>query len=104
HHRDDRDHRAHGADGVSPYVRAGPLRGGDTVATMPLWLLHDPPLGAERLRPEGPFEAAWSIHPSVIIGTALLAGLYFWGIGPARRRWSLGPPAGPWRILAFVLS
>lgn len=71
---------------------------------MPLWLLHDPPLGSERLRPAGPFEPAWSIHPSVIIGTALLAALYFWGIGPARRRWNLGPPASPWRVLAFVLS
>lgn len=71
---------------------------------MPLWLLHDPPVLDERLRPAGPFEPSWSLHPSVLIGTALLAALYFWGIGPARRRWSLGPPAGAWRILAFVLS
>lgn len=71
---------------------------------MPLWLLHDPPVLDERLRPAGPFEPSWSLHPSVLIGTALLAALYVWGIGPARRRWSLGPPAGAWRILAFVLS
>ena len=38
---------------------------------------------------------AWSLHPSVLIGTGLLGALYFWGIGPLRRRHDLGPPAEP---------
>lgn len=69
-----------------------------------LWLLHDSPLLDERVRPAGPFELSWSLHPSVLAGTALLAALYFWGIGPARRRHELGPPASGWRVLAFVAS
>ena len=48
-----------------------------------------------------PFEPGWSLHPTVIIGTALLAALYFWGIGPWRRRH--GHPAAPtWRIVLFL--
>jgi putative membrane protein len=60
------------------------------------WLLD------ERPRPTVPYEFSWSFHPSVLIGTALLGALYFWGIGPARRRWSLGPPATPWQVASFV--
>jgi putative membrane protein len=55
-----------------------------------------------RPRPTGPWEAAWALHPSVLIGTALLGALYLWGIGPARRRWNLGPPAEGWRIFCFM--
>jgi putative membrane protein len=55
-----------------------------------------------RPRPTGPWEAAWALHPSVLIGTALLGALYLWGIGPARRRWHLGPPAEGWRIFCFM--
>ena len=55
-----------------------------------------------RPRPLTPFVADWDFHPSVVLGTALLGALYFWGIGPARRRWSLGPPAPAWRIGCFV--
>lgn len=51
-----------------------------------------------------PFAADWSLHPSVIAGTVLLGALYFWGIGPARRRWSLGPPAPAWRVACFTLG
>src|SRR5688572_7659740 len=51
-----------------------------------------------------PFAPAWSLHPTVIAGVLLLAGLYFWGIGPARRRYSLGPPAPAWRVLCFTLG
>lgn len=52
----------------------------------------------------GPFAAAWSLHPSVLVGTAVLAALYLYGIGPWRRRHRLGPPAAPWRIVSFSLS
>jgi putative membrane protein len=51
-----------------------------------------------------PFTAEWSLHPTVIAGVLLLAALYFWGIGPARRKFSLGPAAEPWRPLCFVLG
>jgi putative membrane protein len=51
-----------------------------------------------------PFNLEWSLHPSVLAGVLLLGGLYFWGIGPARRRYALGPPAEPWRPLCFVLG
>ena len=40
----------------------------------------------ERLRPTVPYEWAWSLHPSVLIGTGILGALYFYGIGPLRRR------------------
>ena len=29
---------------------------------------------------------AWSLHPSVLLGTGILGALYFYGIGPLRRR------------------
>lgn len=51
-----------------------------------------------------PFVAEWSIHPTVVAGVVLLGTLYFYGIGPYRRRRSLGPPAEPWRPFCFVLG
>jgi len=66
----------------------------------PLLLVHPD----ERVRPTGPFEWAWSLHPSVLIGTGLLGALYFWGIGPLRRRHALGPPAEPWRVASFCAA
>jgi putative membrane protein len=50
------------------------------------------------------FSPAWSLHPTVLIGVLLLAGLYFWGIGPVRRRYGLGPKAPAWRVLCFSLG
>ena len=64
---------------------------------MPLLLVHPD----ERARPMVPYELAWSLHPSVLIGTGLLGALYFWGIGPLRRRHDLGPPAAPWQVVSF---
>ena len=43
----------------------------------------------------GPYQWAWSLHPSVLIGTGLLGALYFWGIGPLRRRLLLAPAPPP---------
>ncbi len=54
-----------------------------------------------RARPTTPFEAGWALHPTVIVGAALLGALYFWGIGPWRRRHGY-PPAPAWRIACFV--
>jgi putative membrane protein len=55
-----------------------------------------------RPRPTTPFVPDWGLHPSVLIGTGLLGALYFWGIGPLRRRNGWGPPAPAWRIVCFV--
>jgi putative membrane protein len=44
----------------------------------------------DRPRPTIPYELAWSIHPSVIIGTGLLGAFYFWAI----RRGYLRPSPG----------
>ena len=49
-----------------------------------------------------PFTPAWSLHPSVVAGALLLGALYFWGTGPARRRFGLGGPVQPWRRLSFA--
>jgi putative membrane protein len=49
-----------------------------------------------------PFTPEWSLHPSVLIGVALFGALYFYGIGPLRRRRALGPPAEWWRVLCFA--
>ena len=40
----------------------------------------------ERPRPMVPYEWSWSLHPSVLPGTGILGALYFYGIGPWRRR------------------
>jgi putative membrane protein len=53
-------------------------------------------------RPTVPFEASWSLHPSVLIGTGLLGALYVWGIGPLRGRLGLGPPVPAWRVACFM--
>lgn len=68
------------------------------IAGGPALLLH------VRERVTTPFVPDWSIHPSVILGTVLFGALYLWGIGPARRRWSLGPPAPAWQVLCFMLG
>ncbi len=46
----------------------------------------------------------WDFHPSVVIGVVLLGAVYFYCIGPLRRRKDLGPPARPWRPVCFVLG
>ena len=63
-------------------------------------LLHLAPLLDERARPTGPYELAWSLHPSVLVGTGLLGALYVYGIGPWRRARAL-PPAPAWRVGCF---
>jgi len=65
-----------------------------------LWL----DLADERPRPRFPYEWSWSLHPSVLLGTGLLGALYFYGIGPLRRRQGWGPPASPWQILSFCTA
>jgi putative membrane protein len=66
---------------------------------MPLSLA---PLLDQRPRPMVPYEWSWGLHPSVLLGTGLLGALYFYGIGPLRRRRNLGPPAARWQIASFV--
>ena len=62
------------------------------------------PLLDERPRPMIPYEWSWALHPSVLLGTGLLGALYFYGIGPFRRRRNLGPPAAPWQVASFVAA
>jgi putative membrane protein len=66
-------------------------------------LLPFAPLLDERPRPTGPYEWAWSLHPSVLLGTGLLGALYVYGIGPWRRARGL-PPAPRWKVTAFAAS
>lgn len=61
-------------------------------------------LSQDRPRPTIPYEPAWSLHLSVFLGTGFLGALYFYGIGPLRRRYNLGPPATPWQIGSFCLG
>jgi putative membrane protein len=58
----------------------------------------------ERPRPMIPYEWSWALHPSVLLGTGLLGALYFYGIGPLRRRRNLGPPPAPWQVASFVAA
>jgi putative membrane protein len=51
-----------------------------------------------------PFSPHWSIHPSVVAGVLFLGVLYLYGIGPYRRRKSLGPPVEPWRPASFAVG
>ena len=55
----------------------------------------------ERPRPTTAYDWSWSLHPSVLLGTGLLGALYFYGIGPLRRKYGWGPPASPAQILSF---
>src|ERR1051325_2139479 len=54
-----------------------------------------------RPRPTTPYDWTWSFHPSVLIGTGLLGALYFYGIGPLRRKYGWGPPASAAQIVSF---
>jgi putative membrane protein len=63
-------------------------------------LRHLAPLLDERTRPTGPYQLAWSLHPSVLVGTGILGALYVYGIGPWRRARGL-PPAPAWRVACF---
>ena len=57
-----------------------------------------------RPRPTIPYDWSWSLHPSVILGTGVLGALYFYGIGPLRRRYGWGPPASPAQVLSFCTA
>ena len=46
----------------------------------------------------------WDAHWSIVLGCAALLGVYFWGIGPAREKYSLGEPASRWQITAWVAA
>jgi putative membrane protein len=57
-----------------------------------------------RERPTGPFVASWSLHPSVLIGTALFAALYIYGVTSWRRRHAPAEPVTSWQPLSFGLG
>ncbi|HLX58602.1 MAG TPA: cytochrome c oxidase assembly protein [Ktedonobacteraceae bacterium] len=45
----------------------------------------------------------WNWDPSIVIGTALIVGLYFYAIGPVRKRHQFAP-ASKGQIFAFMLG
>lgn len=55
-----------------------------------------------------PADFRWTdfdVHASVAIGIALVLALYFWGLGPARRRFALSAqPATRGQVLSFLLA
>ena len=52
----------------------------------------------------GPFQPAWSVHPSVVIGCAGLALLYGWGARRLRRGHEGERRLPPWRVAMFGAS
>ena len=47
---------------------------------------------------------AWNWEPSIVIGTALLVGLYLYGIGPLRRKYHLAEEVKRGQVVAFLLG
>jgi putative membrane protein len=45
---------------------------------------------------------AWNWEPSIVIGTALLVGLYLYGIGPLRRKYHLADEVKRGQVVAFL--
>jgi len=64
---------------------------------------HQRAIAEAWLNPQSAFSTL-DLHLSVVLGTALLALVYFVGIGPLRRRYALGPPATKSQIAWFVAS
>ncbi|MGE0352521.1 MAG: cytochrome c oxidase assembly protein [Gemmatimonadales bacterium] len=50
------------------------------------------------------FDPSWSLHPSTLIGTGVLAALYVWGIRARRRGHEAERPLPVWRVVCFVAS
>ena len=54
-------------------------------------------------RPLPPFDPTkWENHNSTIVGLAILTGLYFYAIGPYRRRIGIAEKTSPWQIASFL--
>jgi putative membrane protein len=47
---------------------------------------------------------AWNWEPSIVIGTALIVGLYLYGIGPLRRKYQLATEVKRGQVVAFLLG
>jgi len=47
---------------------------------------------------------AWNWEPSIIIGTALIVGLYLYGIGPLRRKYQLATEVKRGQVAVFLLG
>lgn len=44
----------------------------------------------------------WNFDPSIWLGTLLIIGLYFYGIGPLRKKYQLGETVRPGKIILFL--
>jgi putative membrane protein len=47
---------------------------------------------------------SWNVDPTLLLGIPLLAGAYFYAIGPLRRRLNLGPPAATRQVAMFLTA
>jgi putative membrane protein len=47
---------------------------------------------------------AWPIHPSTLIGSVVLLGAYFAGIGPLRRKYKWADKVEPWQPICFTTA
>lgn len=55
-----------------------------------------------RLVSTGDLWLSWNLDPVLVLGIALLTAGYFYGIGPLRRRYRLGPPADERQMASFL--
>lgn len=61
------------------------------------------PAGLLLLHGDGAFSwMNWEMHPSTLIGCALLAGVYLAGVGPLRRRYGWAEQVSRWYVVSFL--
>src|SRR5438874_5019798 len=46
----------------------------------------------------------WNWEPSIVIGTALIVGLYLYAVGPLRKRYQLAEHVKRGQVVAFLLG
>ncbi len=46
----------------------------------------------------------WNLAPSIIIGTALIIGLYLYGVGPLRRKYALADTVNRSQVITFLIG
>jgi len=46
----------------------------------------------------------WNLDPSIFLGTALLGGVYLYGVGPLRRRYGWAPEVKRRQVVAFLVG
>ena len=54
--------------------------------------------------PVGNLWLAWTLDPLLLISLALLLGVYFYALGPLRRRWGVAEPVDRAKVAWFVIG